>query len=82
MSRISKALNALREKCTSAGSPKGNSIAAQLECIAAHYNTQGEKGDTGAYVTAIALTTEEGAVVGGTATLSDGTTVTITVSGT
>lgn len=80
MSRISKALNALRVKCTSEGTPSGKGIADQLECIAAHYDTQGEKGDTGAHVTAITLTTTEGAVTGGTATLSDGTTVTITVT--
>lgn len=83
MSRISKALNTLRGKCTSEGTPKGKSIADQLECIAEHFDCDGqdgEDGEDGAYVTAIALETTEGAVTGGTATLSDGTTVNITVT--
>lgn len=43
---------------------------------------EGEWGkvDGGLSVTAIALTTTEGAVTGGTATLSDGSTINITVS--
>lgn len=42
---------------------------------------KGDKGDTGASVTAIALTTDgTGVITGGTATLSDSTTVTITVT--
>lgn len=40
----------------------------------------GETGATGASVTAIELETTEGAVTGGTATLSDGSTITITVT--
>ncbi len=80
MGRISKALETLRTKCTEAGTtPSGDSIADLLECIAAHYQA-GEKGDTGAYVTAIELETTEGAVTGGTATLSDETEITITVT--
>lgn len=78
MSKISKALDKLRTKCTSEGAvPHGKGIADVLECIAEHYNTTGA---TGAYVTAIALVTTEGAVTGGTATLSNGTTVNITVT--
>lgn len=81
MGRISKALDKLRAKCTEAGaSPKGDSVADLLDCIAEHFDCDGEDGQDGASVTAIALTTTEGAVTGGTATLSDGTTVTITVT--
>ena len=86
MYRISDALNALRVKCTSEGTPKSNKIADVLDCIATHFDCTGEKGEKGddgadgAYVTAIALTTTEGAVTGGTATLSDGTTINITVT--
>lgn len=81
MGRISKALDKLRTKCTEAGThPAGKSVADILECVAEHFDCTGEKGDTGAHVTAIALTTTEGAVTGGTATLSDGTTVNITVT--
>lgn len=43
--------------------------------------TKGDKGDTGASVTAIKLTKDaQGAITGGTATLSDKTTVNITVA--
>lgn len=90
MGKINKALKKLLTKCTEQGAhPSGDSTGDILACIAEHYNTQGEKGEqgeqgekgaTGAYVTAIALTTTEGAVTGGTATMSDGTTVAITVS--
>lgn len=84
MARISKALDKLRTKCTESGThPAGNSTADILECIAEHFDCNGEDGadgEDGAYVTAIALTTTEGAVTGGTATLSDGTTVPITVT--
>lgn len=41
---------------------------------------QGDKGDNGASVTAINLVTTDGAVTGGTCTLSDGTSLDITVS--
>lgn len=80
MNKISKALNKLRTKCTNEGAPVGNSIADILDCIATHFDVDGQDGADGASVTAIALTTTEGAVTGGTATLSDGTTVNITVT--
>lgn len=41
---------------------------------------KGDTGDAGAYVTAIELEVTEGVVTGGTATLSDGTEVEITVT--
>lgn len=86
MGRISKALDKLRVKCTEDGThPAGNSVGDILDCIAEHFDCNGEDGEDGAdgaYVTAIELTTTEGAVTGGTATLSDGTTVPITVTGT
>lgn len=85
MGRISKALDKLRTKCTEAGThPAGNSTADILECIAEHYagekGDKGDTGETGASVTAIELETTEGAVTGGTATLSDGTEIEITVT--
>ena len=78
---IVKALKKLGKKLNTGGTePTGKTIAAVLSSIESAFNINGEKGDDGAYVTAIALTTEEGAVTGGTATLSDGTDVTITVT--
>ena len=87
MGRISKALKALQAKCTDEGvTPKGNSTADILECIADNFNVDGQDGQDGqdgadgVSVTAIALTTTEGAVTGGTATFSDGSTAAITVT--
>lgn len=84
MSKISKALNKLRAKCTEAGtSPHGNGIADIIDCIAEHFNVDGEDGQDGAdgaSVTAIAFTKTEGEITGGTATLSDGSTIDITVT--
>lgn len=84
MSKITDALEKLRVKCTEEGTaPHGKSLHAILDCIAEHWDVNGEDGADGAdgaSVTAIALTTTEGAVTGGTATLSDGTTITITVT--
>lgn len=84
MGRLAKALNKLRVECTEEGtSPKSNGLADIIDCIAEHFNVDGQDGQDGAdgaSVTAIALTTTEGAVTGGTATLSDGTTITITVT--
>ena len=84
MSRISKALKKLQAKCTEEGAqPHGNSVGDILECIGEHFNVDGEDGADGAdgvSVTAIALTTTEGAVTGGTVTFSDGTTSPITVT--
>lgn len=43
-------------------------------------NIKGPKGDTGASITAISLTKDStGAITGGTATLSDNSTITITI---
>lgn len=87
MSRLIKALKAFGKKCnTSATEPTGKTLSEVINSIATNFNitgakgNKGDKGDTGAYVTAIALTTESGAVTGGTATLSDSTEVTITVT--
>lgn len=83
MSKITDALEKLRVKCTEEGTaPHGKSLHAILDCIAEHWDVNGADGADGASVTAIALTTTEGAVTGGTATLSDGSTITITVTGT
>lgn len=84
MSRIIKALQELGKKCnTSHTVPAGNTVDEVVNSIAENFNINGEKGETGdagAHVTAIELETTEGAVTGGTATLSDGTTVNITVT--
>ena len=78
---IVKALKKLGKKLNTSGTePSGKTISAVLASIESAFNINGEKGDDGAYVTAIELTTEGGAVTGGTATLSDDTTVTITVT--
>lgn len=75
------ALKKLGKKLNTGGTePTGKTIAGVLSSIESAFNITGEKGDDGAYVTAIELTTEDGAVTGGTATLSDETTVTITVT--
>ena len=85
--KIIDALKELGKKCnTSQTAPTGNSIAEVIGSIAENFNITGAKGDkgntgaAGASVTAIALVTSEGAVTGGTATLSNGTEVTITVT--
>lgn len=78
---IVKALKKLSKKLNTSGTEaSGKTIAGVLNSIESSFNITGAKGDDGASVTAIALTTTEGAVTGGTATLSDGTTVTITVT--
>lgn len=75
------ALKKLGKKLNTGGTePAGKTISAVLSSIESAFNINGEKGDDGAYVTAIELVTEDGAVTGGTATLSDGTDVTITVT--
>lgn len=75
------ALKKLGKKLNTGGTePTGKTIAGVLSSIESAFNITGAKGDDGAYVTAIELTTEDGAVTGGTATLSDGTDVTITVT--
>ena len=87
MSRLIKALKAFGKKCnSSATEPTGKTVSEVINSIATNFNITGAKGadgkdgKDGAYITAIALTTEEGAVTGGTATLSDSTEVTITVT--
>ena len=78
---IVQALKKLGKKLNTSGTePTGKTISAVLQSIESKFNITGAKGDDGAYVTAIELTTEGGAVTGGTATLSDDTTVTITVT--
>ena len=78
---IVKALKKLGKKLNTGGTePSGKTIAGVLSSIESAFNISGAKGDDGAYITAIALTTESGVVTGGTATLSDNTEVTITVT--
>ena len=87
---IVKALKKLSKKLNTGGTEaSGKTIAAVLSSIESSFNINGadgkdgkdgQDGAAGAYVTAIALTTTQGAVTGGTATLSDGTDVTITVT--
>lgn len=79
--RITTALKNLGKKCNTSGTaPSGKTIAEIINNIATGFNINGEKGDDGASVTAIELELTEGVVSGGTATLSDGTEVTITVT--
>lgn len=81
--RTLEALKKLGVKCTSAESAAdvtGSTTDEVIDYIAANFDVDGQDGEAGAYVTAIALTTTEGAVTGGTATLSDGTTINITVT--
>ena len=81
MSRLIDALKNLGKKCnTSETEPTGENVEEVINSIAENFDITGETGAAGASVTAIALTTTEGAVTGGTATLSDGTTVNITVT--
>ncbi len=78
---IVQALKKLGKKLNTGGTePSGKTIAGVLASIESAFNINGSKGDDGAYVTAIELTTESGVVTGGTATLSDNTEVTITVT--
>lgn len=83
MSRTLEKLKALAVKCTSASSTAdvtGDTIDEVIDYIETNFNVDGADGEDGASVTAITLTTTGGAVTGGTATLSDGTSVTITVT--
>lgn len=78
---IVKALKKLGKKLNTGGTePSGKTIAGVLESIESSFNITGAKGDDGASVTAIELELTDGVVSGGTATLSDGTEVTITVT--
>ena len=75
---IVQALKKLGKKLNTGGTePSGKTISAVLASIESAFNITGA---AGAYVTAIELVTEDGAVTGGTATLSDDTTVEITVT--
>lgn len=81
MSRLIEALINFGKKCnTEQTAPTGENVEDVINSIANNFDITGEKGDTGAHVTAIELTTTDGAVTGGTATLSDGTTVDITIT--
>ena len=84
MGKTVNALKALGKKCnTSQTEPTGKTISKVIESIEDNFNINGAKGDTGdtgASVTAITLYTTEGAVTGGAATLSNGSTVNITVT--
>ena len=78
---IVEALKKLGKKRNTAGDePAGETIADVLESIESDFDITGDKGDDGASVTAIELELDDGVVSGGTATLSDGTTVNITVT--
>ena len=79
---IKEALKALAEALTGS-TVSGASVAEVITALADAYEppTDGAKGDTGAYITAIELEVDGGgAVVGGTATLSDSTEVSITIT--
>lgn len=80
MSRIIDALKNLAVKCTDATSASAVPGATVEEVVAYIENNFNVDGADGKSVTAIALTTTEGAVTGGTATFSDGSTAAITVT--
>lgn len=80
---IVERLKALAVKCTDAASVSavpGSTTEEVLGYIEANFNVDGEDGADGKSVTAIAFTKTEGEITGGTATLSDGSTITITVT--
>lgn len=73
-----KALKELGKKCnTEHTAPEGTTISKVINNIANDFDITGA---AGASVTAITLYTTEGAVTGGVATLSNGNTITITVT--
>ena len=79
--RIVDALKELGKKCNTSGTaPSGKTIAGVIANIASSFNINGAKGDDGASVKAIELELTDGVVSGGTATLTDDTAVTITVT--
>lgn len=85
--RIIDSLVELGKKCNTGGTaPTGRTIAAVIADIADKFNitgaagADGKDGTDGASVTAIELELTDGVVSGGTATLSDGSEVTITVT--
>ena len=78
---IVKALKKLGKKLNTGGTePSGKTISEVLASIESTFDITGAKGEDGAYVTAIELELTDGVVTGGTATLSDETEVTITVT--
>ena len=78
---IVQALKKLGKKLNTGGTePTGSTIAGVLASIESGFNITGAAGADGASVTAIELVTTDGAVTGGTATLSNGNTVEITVT--
>lgn len=78
---IVSALKKLSKKLNTGGTEaSGKTIADVLASIESSFDINGSKGDDGASVTAIELELTDGVVSGGTATLSDGTEVTITVT--
>lgn len=75
MGRTVNALKALGKKCsTEQTEPSGKTISAVLESIEDNFDI------TGASVTAITFYATEGAITGGVATLSNGSTLNITVT--
>ncbi len=77
---IVERLKSLAVKCTdaeSASAVPGSTTEEVLGYIEANFNVDGEDGLS---VTAIAFTKTEGEITGGTATLSDGSTIDITVT--
>lgn len=78
MARIIEALKELGKKLNTGGTaPTGETVDEVINSIAEDFDITGADG---ASVTAIELELTDGVVTGGTATLSDETTVTITVT--
>ena len=78
---IIESLKELGKKCNTGGTaPIGRTVADVIADIAKNFDITGATGEDGASVTAIELELTDGVVSGGTATLSDGNTVTITVT--
>lgn len=84
---IVEALKKLGKKLNTGGTePTGETIAEVLDSIEESFDitgatgADGDDGEDGASVTAIELELTEGVVSGGTATLSDGNTIDITVT--
>ena len=77
MSRTIEALKKIGKKCNSAGiEPTGNTIEEVINNIADNFDI----GNGGATITAITLNTTDGAITGGTATMSDGKSIKIKVA--
>ena len=81
MARIIEALKELGKKLNTGGTaPTGETVDEVINSIAEGFDITGATGADGASVTAIELELTDGVVTGGTATLSDETTVSITVT--